>query len=77
MSSTVTSQWREKATGFFSSSGVKLKQASHTAGAFVGEVAKDAGSSVAEAAERAGTAVKNTMDPSSAIKTAAAISIVT
>ncbi|XP_057863114.1 uncharacterized Rho GTPase-activating protein At5g61530 [Cryptomeria japonica] len=58
MSSTVTSQWREKATGFFSSSSIKLKQASHTAGAFVEEVAKDAGSSVAEAAERAGTAVR-------------------
>lgn len=55
MSSAVASQWREKATGFFSSSSIKLKQASQTAGAFVGEVAKDAGSSVTEAAERAGT----------------------
>ncbi|XP_077235372.1 small G protein family protein / RhoGAP family protein isoform X2 [Tasmannia lanceolata] len=54
MSSTVSPQWREKATGFLSSSGVKLKQA----GQSVGEVAKDASVNVADAAERVGSLVK-------------------
>ncbi|KAK8598819.1 hypothetical protein V6N13_076765 [Hibiscus sabdariffa] len=59
MPSAVSQQWQEKATGFFSSSGVKLKEASQTAGAFVGEVAKDAKGNVTDVAERFGSMVKN------------------
>ncbi|KAB2053724.1 hypothetical protein ES319_A12G207400v1 [Gossypium barbadense] len=59
MPSAVTQQWQEKATGFFSSSGVKLKEASQTAGTFVGEVAKDAKGNVTDVAERVGSMVKN------------------
>ncbi|KAF9690355.1 hypothetical protein SADUNF_Sadunf01G0187000 [Salix dunnii] len=58
MPSAVSPQWQEKATGFFSSSGVKLKEAGQSAGTFVGEVAKDAKGNVAEAAEKVGSAVK-------------------
>lgn len=54
----VSPQWREKASGFFSSSGVRLKQAGQSAGTFVGEVAKDAGDNVADVAERVGSLVK-------------------
>ncbi|XP_078446391.1 small G protein family protein / RhoGAP family protein isoform X4 [Wolffia australiana] len=54
MHSSVSPRWRQKANGFFTSSGVKLKQASQSAGTF----AKDAGESVAEAAERVGSIVK-------------------
>ncbi|CAA7410931.1 unnamed protein product [Spirodela intermedia] len=59
MASPVSPPWRERANGFFSSSGVKLKQASRSAGTFVGEVAKDAGGTVAEAAERVGSLMKS------------------
>ncbi|WRX18461.1 Rho GTPase-activating protein domain - like 1 [Theobroma cacao] len=59
MPSAVSQQWQEKATGFFSSSGVKLKEASQTAGTFVGEVAKDAKGNVADVAERVGSMVKS------------------
>ncbi|KAE8703473.1 hypothetical protein F3Y22_tig00110469pilonHSYRG00165 [Hibiscus syriacus] len=60
MPSAVSSQqWQEKATGFFSSSGAKLKEASQTAGTFVGEVAKDAKGNVSDVAERFGSMVKN------------------
>lgn len=52
-------RWREKATGFFSTSGVRLKQAGQTAGTFVGDVTKDARGNVAGAAERVGTAVRS------------------
>ncbi|CAK9221721.1 unnamed protein product [Sphagnum troendelagicum] len=48
-------QWREQAGGFFSSSSVKLKQAT----AVAGEVAKSAGSSVADAAEQAGSVMRS------------------
>lgn len=51
-------QWRDKASGFLTSSSVKLKSVTQTAGIFVGEVAKEAGSGVVEVAERAGTAVR-------------------
>lgn len=59
MPSAVTPQWQEKASGFFSSSGVKLKEAGQTAGTFVGEVAKDAKGNVADVAERVGSMVKS------------------
>ncbi|KAH1074789.1 hypothetical protein J1N35_027117 [Gossypium stocksii] len=59
MPSAVSQQWQEKATGFFSSSGVKLKEASQNAGTFVGEVAKDAKGNVTDVAERVGSMVKN------------------
>ncbi|KAJ6715623.1 AUXIN-REGULATED PROTEIN-LIKE [Salix viminalis] len=59
MPSAVSPQWQEKATGFFSSSGVKLKEAGQSAGTFVGEVAKDAKGNVADAAEKVGSAVKS------------------
>ncbi|CAK7357252.1 unnamed protein product [Dovyalis caffra] len=58
MSSAVSPQWQDKATGFFSSSGVKLKEAGQSAGTFVGEVAKDAKGNVADVAEKVGSAVK-------------------
>ncbi|KAH9568595.1 hypothetical protein CY35_03G085600 [Sphagnum magellanicum] len=48
-------QWREQAGGFFSSSSMKLKQAT----AVAGEVAKSAGSSVADAAEQAGSVMRS------------------
>ncbi|XP_039142283.1 uncharacterized Rho GTPase-activating protein At5g61530 [Dioscorea cayenensis subsp. rotundata] len=59
MPSAVSPQWREKANGFFSSSGVKLKQAGQSAGSFVGDVAKDAGENVVDAAEKVGSMVKS------------------
>ncbi|XP_059461169.1 uncharacterized Rho GTPase-activating protein At5g61530 isoform X2 [Corylus avellana] len=58
MPSAVTPPWREKASGFFSSSGVKLKEAGQSAGTLVGEVAKDAKGNFADAAERFGSIVK-------------------
>ncbi|KAJ6928139.1 hypothetical protein NC651_011983 [Populus alba x Populus x berolinensis] len=58
MPSAVSPQWQEKATGFFSTSGVKLKEAGQSAGTFVGEVAKDAKGNVADVAEKVGSAVK-------------------
>ncbi|KAJ8752864.1 hypothetical protein K2173_008599 [Erythroxylum novogranatense] len=59
MSAAISSQWQEKATGFFSSSGVKLKAAGQSAGTFVGEVAKDTKGNVSDVADRVGSAVKN------------------
>ncbi|KAJ8772350.1 hypothetical protein K2173_027527 [Erythroxylum novogranatense] len=59
MSPALSPQWQEKATGFFSSSGVKLKEAGQSAGTFVGEVAKDAKGNVSEVADRFGSVVKN------------------
>ncbi|KAF8412437.1 hypothetical protein HHK36_000401 [Tetracentron sinense] len=59
MPSAVSPQWREKASGFFSSSGVKLKEAGQSAGTFVGEVAKDAKVNVADAAGKVGSLVKS------------------
>lgn len=48
-------RWRAKANDFFSTSGVKLKQAGQSAGT----LAKDAGENVAEAAEKVGSLVRN------------------
>ncbi|KAI3712582.1 hypothetical protein L1987_71141 [Smallanthus sonchifolius] len=59
MPSVVSPQWQEKASGFFSSSGTKLKEAGQSAGSFVGEVAKDAKGNVSEVAERVGSVVKS------------------
>ncbi|XP_021905588.1 uncharacterized Rho GTPase-activating protein At5g61530 [Carica papaya] len=59
MPSATYPQWQEKASGFFSSSGVKLKEAGQTAGTFVGEVAKDAKGNVADVAERVGSIFKS------------------
>lgn len=59
MPSAVSPQWQERASGFFSSSGTKLKEAGQSAGSFVGEVAKDAKGNVSEVAERVGSVVKS------------------
>ncbi|KAH7557373.1 hypothetical protein JRO89_XS11G0133800 [Xanthoceras sorbifolium] len=59
MPSAVSLQWQEKASDFFSSSGVKLKQAGASAGTLMGEVAKDAKGNVADVAERVGSMVKS------------------
>ncbi|PIN09151.1 hypothetical protein CDL12_18268 [Handroanthus impetiginosus] len=59
MPSAISPQWQEKASDFFQSSGVKLKEAGHTAGTFVGEVAKDTKGNVADVAEKVGSAVKS------------------
>ncbi|KAG7030851.1 putative Rho GTPase-activating protein [Cucurbita argyrosperma subsp. argyrosperma] len=59
MPSVNTSEWKEKAGGFFSSSGVKLKQAGQSAGTFVGGVAKDAKGNAADVVERVGSVVKS------------------
>ncbi|XP_028802504.1 uncharacterized Rho GTPase-activating protein At5g61530 [Neltuma alba] len=59
MPSALSPQWQEKASGFFSSSGVKFKEARESAGAFVGEVTKDAKSNVTDVAERVGSVVKS------------------
>ncbi|KAL5723927.1 hypothetical protein ACHQM5_007260 [Ranunculus cassubicifolius] len=48
-------QWHEKASGFFSSSGVKLKEARQTAGPIV----EDAKEKVVDVAGRVGSLVKN------------------
>lgn len=59
MPSIISPEWHDKASGFFSSSGVKLKEAKESAGSFVGEVTKDTKSNVAEVAGRVGTIVKS------------------
>ncbi|KAI3458340.1 hypothetical protein Pfo_015003 [Paulownia fortunei] len=59
MPSATSPQWQEKASDFFQSSGVKLKEAGHSAGTFVGEVAKDTKENVADVAEKVGSAVKS------------------
>lgn len=59
MPSAVSPQWHEKASDFFSSSGVKLKEAGQSAGSLVGEAAKDAKGNVADVAERVGSIVKS------------------
>ncbi|XP_010547780.1 PREDICTED: uncharacterized Rho GTPase-activating protein At5g61530 [Tarenaya hassleriana] len=58
MPSLNSQQWQEKASGFFSSSGLKLREARQSAGTFVGEVAKDAKVNVADVAERVGSLFK-------------------
>ncbi|GAV75706.1 RhoGAP domain-containing protein [Cephalotus follicularis] len=59
MPSVISPQWQDKASDFFSSSGVKLKEAGQSAGTLVGEVAKDAKGNVTGVAERVGSVVKN------------------
>ncbi|KAK4351172.1 hypothetical protein RND71_030485 [Anisodus tanguticus] len=59
MPTVISPQWQEKASGFFQSSGVKLKEAGQSAGSFVGEVAKDAKGNVGEVAEKVGSVVKS------------------
>ncbi|XP_020232630.1 uncharacterized Rho GTPase-activating protein At5g61530 [Cajanus cajan] len=59
MPSIMSPQWQDKAAGFFSSSGVKIKEAKESAGTFVGEVTKDTKSNVAEVAGRVGSMVKS------------------
>lgn len=59
MPSAISPQWQEKASDFFSTSGVKLKEAGQSAGTFVGEVAKDAKGNVADVAEKVGSIVKS------------------
>uniref|UniRef100_A0A5B6ZM90 Rho-GAP domain-containing protein n=1 Tax=Davidia involucrata TaxID=16924 RepID=A0A5B6ZM90_DAVIN len=59
MPSGIPPQWQEKASDFFSSSGVKLKEAGQSAGTFVGEVAKDAKGNVADVAGKVGSMVKS------------------
>lgn len=59
MPSMVSPQWQDKAAGFFSSSGVKIKEAKESAGTFVGEVTKDTKTNVAEVAGRVGSIVKS------------------
>ncbi|PWA39044.1 small G protein family protein / RhoGAP family protein [Artemisia annua] len=58
MPSVVSPQWQEKASGFFSSPGTKLKEAGQSARSFVGEVAKYAKGNVSEVAEGVGSVVK-------------------
>ncbi|KAJ4837878.1 hypothetical protein Tsubulata_022928 [Turnera subulata] len=55
MPSPVSPQWQEKANSFFSSSGVKLKEAGQSAG----RVARDAKGNVADVAERVGSVMKS------------------
>ncbi|KAF9602692.1 hypothetical protein IFM89_030580 [Coptis chinensis] len=59
MPSAVSPQWHEKASEFFSSSGVKLKEARQTAGPIVEEVAKDAKEKVVDVAGRVGSLMKS------------------
>ncbi|CAI9774972.1 unnamed protein product [Fraxinus pennsylvanica] len=59
MPSAVSPPWQEKASDFFQSSGVKLKEAGESAGTFVGEVAKDAKGNVADVAGKVGSVVKS------------------
>ncbi|KAL0382278.1 UNVERIFIED_CONTAM: putative Rho GTPase-activating protein [Sesamum calycinum] len=59
MPSVISPQWHEKATNFFQSSGLKLKEAGHSAGIFVEYVAKDAKGNVADVAEKVGSAMKS------------------
>lgn len=55
MSSVISPQWQDKANGFFSASGVKLKEAGSQAGSF----AKDAKENVVDVAERVGSVFKS------------------
>ncbi|KAG2692209.1 hypothetical protein I3760_08G041800 [Carya illinoinensis] len=59
MPSVTSPQLHEKASGFFSSSGVKLKEARQSAGTFVGEATKDAKDNLTDVAERVGLVVKS------------------
>lgn len=55
MPSMISPQWQDKASGFLSNSGVKLKEAGHSAGTF----AKDAKENVADMAEKVGSVFKS------------------
>ncbi|KAL6126927.1 hypothetical protein ACLB2K_074972 [Fragaria x ananassa] len=59
MPSAVSPRWQEKATDFFSTSGVKIKEAGQTAGTFVEEVTKDAKVNVSDMAGRVGSMFKS------------------
>ncbi|KAJ8440615.1 hypothetical protein Cgig2_031032 [Carnegiea gigantea] len=59
MPSRISPLWQDKASGFLSTSGVKLKEAGHSAGTFVEEVAKDAKENVVDMAERVGSVFKS------------------
>ncbi|KMZ61477.1 Rho GTPase-activating protein 29 [Zostera marina] len=59
MSSTTSPRWHEKATGFFSNSGTKIKQVGQSAGTLLGDVAKGTGGNVSDAAGRVSSLVKN------------------
>ncbi|KAK9913989.1 hypothetical protein M0R45_037788 [Rubus argutus] len=59
MPSAVSPRWQEKATDFFSTSGVKLKEAGQSAGTFVEEVTKDAKVNVSDMAGRVGSMFKS------------------
>ncbi|KAH0979135.1 hypothetical protein GBA52_006312 [Prunus armeniaca] len=59
MPSATSPRWQEKASGFFSTSGVKLKEAGQSAGTFVEEVTKDAKVNVTDMAERVGSMFKS------------------
>ncbi|CAA2935361.1 uncharacterized Rho GTPase-activating At5g61530 isoform X1 [Olea europaea subsp. europaea] len=59
MTSVSSPQWQEKASDFFQSSGVKLKEAGQTAGTLVGDVAKDTKENVADVTGKVGSAVKS------------------
>ncbi|KAA8533895.1 hypothetical protein F0562_031412 [Nyssa sinensis] len=59
MASAFPLQWSEKTNDFFSSKGVKLKEAGQSAGVFVGEFAKDAKGNAADVAGKVGSMVKS------------------
>ncbi|XP_015877757.3 uncharacterized Rho GTPase-activating protein At5g61530 [Ziziphus jujuba] len=59
MPSAILPDWHDKASGFFSSSGSKIKVAGQSAGTFVGDVAKDAKGNVTDVAGRVGNMVKS------------------
>ncbi|XP_011076419.1 uncharacterized Rho GTPase-activating protein At5g61530 isoform X1 [Sesamum indicum] len=59
MPSPISPQWHDKASDFFQSSGVKLKEAGQSAGTFLGEVAKDAKENATDVAEKFGSVVRS------------------
>ncbi|CAI9771823.1 unnamed protein product [Fraxinus pennsylvanica] len=59
MPSANSPQWQEKASDFFQSSGLKIKEAGQTAGTFVGDIAKDTKENVSDVAGKVGSAVKS------------------
>ncbi|GAB2227804.1 hypothetical protein Droror1_Dr00009631 [Drosera rotundifolia] len=59
MASMTSPQWQEKAAGFLSTSGVKIKEVGQSAGTRVGDVAKDAKENVADVAEKFGSVFKS------------------
>ncbi|KAK9144554.1 hypothetical protein Sjap_004457 [Stephania japonica] len=59
MPTALSPQWHEIASSFFSTSGVKIKEAGQSAGTYVGGVAKDAKENVAGVAETVGSLVRS------------------